>query len=80
MGASRYAEQYDGILAGNPGFHLPKAATTQLWKAQQYAKVSTKDATTGLPENDRDQCPNKCRQEKWPRLWEKRLKHNASFL
>ena len=50
VGASRYAEQYDGILAGNPGFHLPKAATTQLWKAQQYAKVSTKDATTGLPD------------------------------
>ncbi len=50
VGASRYADQYDGILAGNPGFHLPKAATTQLWKAQQYAKVSTKDAGTGLPD------------------------------
>ena len=50
VGASRYADQYDGILAGNPGFHLPKAATTQLWKAQQYAQVSTKDATTGLPD------------------------------
>ena len=49
VGASRYAEQYDGILAGNPGFHLPKAATTQLWKAQQYAKVAGKDAT-GQPD------------------------------
>ena len=49
VGASRYADQYDGILAGNPGFHLPKAATTQLWKAQQYAKVAGKDAT-GQPD------------------------------
>ncbi|MES2613578.1 MAG: tannase/feruloyl esterase family alpha/beta hydrolase [Pseudomonadota bacterium] len=49
VAASRYADQYDGILAGNPGFHLPKAATTQLWKAQQYAKVSTPDAS-GQPD------------------------------
>ena len=49
VGASRYADQYDGILAGNPGFHLPKAATAQLWKAQQYAQVATKDAN-GQPE------------------------------
>lgn len=38
--AARYGDQYDGILAGNPGFHLPKAATAQLWKAQQYATVA----------------------------------------
>ena len=44
VGASRYADQYDGILAGNPGVYLPKAAATQLWKAQQYAKVASKDA------------------------------------
>src|SRR5690606_6869278 len=37
-------------------------------------------AAARLPENDSDECPNKCRQEKRPRLWEKRLKHNASFL
>lgn len=49
VAASRYADQYDGILAGNPGFHLPKAATAQLWKAQQYAKVSTPDAS-GQPD------------------------------
>ncbi len=44
VAASRYADQYDGILAGNPGFHLPKAAATQLWKAQQYARISTPGA------------------------------------
>lgn len=50
VGASRYADQYDGILAGNPGFNLPKAATTQLWKAQQYAKISTTTDSAGLPD------------------------------
>ena len=33
-----------------PAFSLPKAATAQLWKAQQYAKVATKDASTGQPD------------------------------
>ena len=46
VAAARYGDQYDGILAGNPGFHLPKAATTQLWKAQQYATVSTLDSNS----------------------------------
>ncbi len=49
VAASRYAEHYDGVLAGNPGFSLPKAATTQLWKAQQYAKVTTANDAAGLP-------------------------------
>ena len=49
VAASRYADQYDGVLAGNPGFSLPKAATTQLWKAQQYAKVTTANDAAGLP-------------------------------
>ncbi len=46
VAAARYGDQYDGILAGNPGFHLPKAATTQLWKAQQYATISTLDSSS----------------------------------
>jgi feruloyl esterase len=41
VAASRYADQYDGILAGNPGFNLPKAAVSQLWGAQQYSTIST---------------------------------------
>jgi len=49
VAASRYADQYDGVLAGNPGFSLPKAATAQLWKAQQYARVSTPGAN-GQPD------------------------------
>jgi pimeloyl-ACP methyl ester carboxylesterase len=49
VAAARYADQYDGILAGNPGFNLPKAAVSQLWGVQQYASISTL-GTSGLPE------------------------------
>lgn len=31
VAASRFADQYDGYLAGAPGFNLPKAAVAQLW-------------------------------------------------
>lgn len=41
VGAARYADQYDGILAGNPGFNLPKAAVAQLYGAQQLNAVAT---------------------------------------
>jgi Tannase and feruloyl esterase len=41
VAASRYAEQYDGFLAGDPGFNLPQAALAQLYGAQQYTKLAT---------------------------------------
>ena len=41
VAAARYGEQYDGILAGNPGIQLPKAAVAQLYGAQQFATVAT---------------------------------------
>ncbi len=41
VAAARYAEQYDGVLAGNPGFNLPRSALAQLWGAQQYNKLAT---------------------------------------
>ncbi len=47
IAATRYSDQYDGILAGAPGFHLPKAATAQLWKVQQYASIATTTLATG---------------------------------
>jgi feruloyl esterase len=37
--AARFADQFDGIIAGNPGFNLPKAAVTQLFDSQQLASV-----------------------------------------
>lgn len=40
VAASRLGEQYDGYLAGSPGFNLPKAAVAQLWGVQQYGPIS----------------------------------------
>jgi feruloyl esterase len=47
IAAARYGDQYDGILAGAPGFHLPKAATAQLWKVQQYASIASATVASG---------------------------------
>jgi feruloyl esterase len=41
VAAARYANDFDGYLAGSPGFNLPKAAVAQLYGAQQWAKVAT---------------------------------------
>jgi feruloyl esterase len=34
--ATRYGERYDGILAGAPGFNLPKAAVQHAWDIQSW--------------------------------------------
>ncbi len=39
--ASRYAGDYDGILAGAPGYNLPKAAVASIAGAKLYASVVT---------------------------------------
>lgn len=36
VAASRYPEHYDGILVGNPGHQLPKAAVQHAWKVQSF--------------------------------------------
>lgn len=41
VAAARYSNDYDGFLAGSPGFNLPKAAVAQLYGAQQWATVAT---------------------------------------
>jgi pimeloyl-ACP methyl ester carboxylesterase len=41
VAASRYAERYDGILAGAPGFNLPKAAVQHAWDIQQWQRVDS---------------------------------------
>nr|MBX2838400.1 tannase/feruloyl esterase family alpha/beta hydrolase [Gammaproteobacteria bacterium] len=53
VAASRYPDDYDGIVAVAPGFNLPKAAVAQLWGAQQWNTVATEqgipsDPDTGL--------------------------------
>jgi feruloyl esterase len=50
VAAARYADQYDGILAGNPGFNLPKSAVAQLYGAQQFASVASENSATGRPD------------------------------
>ena len=49
VAASRFAKQYDGFLAGSPGFNLPQAAVAQLWGVQQYAPISQMGAN-GRPD------------------------------
>ena len=41
---SRYGDQYDGYLAGAPGFRLPLAAIANIFGAQHYALVATNPA------------------------------------
>jgi hypothetical protein len=50
VAAVRSAGEYDGILAGDPGFNLPKAAVAQLFGAQQYARVASGTTAAGVPD------------------------------
>jgi len=50
VAAARSSGQYDGIIAGDPGFHLPKAAVGEMWSAQQLATVATATTSAGLPD------------------------------
>jgi hypothetical protein len=45
VATSRLAEEYDGYLAGAPGYNLPKAAVAQIWGAQQWATAYTAGTT-----------------------------------
>jgi hypothetical protein len=46
---TRLASEYDGFLAGDPGFNLPQAAVAQVWGAQKYAALATPGAMTMAP-------------------------------
>ena len=46
VAAARYADEYDGYLAGAPGYNLPLAALANIFGAQRYATVATGDALT----------------------------------
>ncbi|HDR9126574.1 tannase/feruloyl esterase family alpha/beta hydrolase [Burkholderia vietnamiensis] len=48
--AVRNASDYDGIIAGDPGFHLPKAAIGEMYGAQQFAQIASATGTNGLPD------------------------------
>lgn len=55
VAASRLAEQYDGFLAGAPGYNLPKAALANIAGAQTYAALATSssDLSTGFTTAER---------------------------
>jgi pimeloyl-ACP methyl ester carboxylesterase len=55
VAAARYADQYDGILAGNPGTRLPLAAIANIAGAQKYAAMATTagDLGTGFTAAER---------------------------
>ncbi|WP_235839996.1 tannase/feruloyl esterase family alpha/beta hydrolase [Derxia lacustris] len=48
VAATRFADRFDGIVAGNPGFNLPKAAVQHAWDTQAFASVASND-TDGKP-------------------------------
>lgn len=50
VAAARDTGAYDGILAGTPGYNLPRAAVAQVWGAQQFAAVSRADPKTSRPD------------------------------
>lgn len=43
VAATRYADRYDGILAGAPGLNLPKAAVQHAWDVQSWQLVHPAD-------------------------------------
>jgi poly(3-hydroxybutyrate) depolymerase len=51
VAAARLGDQYDGYLAGAPGYRLPNAALAQLWGAQQWQTLATAGATAKHPMN-----------------------------
>jgi feruloyl esterase len=55
VAASRYADQYDGFLVGDPGFRLPLAAIANMAGAQKYAALASTpgDISTGFTAAER---------------------------
>jgi len=51
VAASRYADQFDGLIAGNPGFNLPKAAVQHAWDIQAFSAVNP-DIKAAFPPAD----------------------------
>jgi len=55
IAATRYAADYDGILASSPGYNLPKAAIASIAGGQLYASVASNpaDISTGFTTAER---------------------------
>ncbi len=44
MAAQRFPDDFDGVVAGDPGFHLSAAAIAEVWDTDQFDKVAPHDA------------------------------------
>ncbi len=44
MAAQRFPLEFDGVVVGNPGFHLSRAAVSGVWDVEQWAQVAPRDA------------------------------------
>jgi feruloyl esterase len=44
IAAQRYPTEFDGIVAGNPGFRLSCAAVAEAWDTQAFMAIAPKDA------------------------------------
>ena len=47
VAAARYADQYDGVLVGNPGYRLPLAALANVAGGKTYASLATTPGDLG---------------------------------
>lgn len=50
VAASRYADDYDGVLANAPGINLPKASMSNLSQVKRWDTVATTRVVNGLPD------------------------------
>lgn len=44
MAAQRYPLEFDGIVAGNPGFHLSRAAVGEAWDTKTFTDIAPKNS------------------------------------
>jgi hypothetical protein len=51
VAAARYADHFDGILAGDPGFDLPKAAVQHAWDVQSF-RIANPDIRKSFSRDD----------------------------
>jgi feruloyl esterase len=50
MLSQRYPDYFDGIIAGNPGMDLPKAAVAEAWDSQAFAAAARSITPFGNPD------------------------------
>jgi hypothetical protein len=49
VASRRFPSYFDGIVVGDPGFNLPKAAVAEAWNEQALAPLATKLSTNNQP-------------------------------